>query len=525
VKYDAVIIGAGHNGLVTAAYLARAGLYVLVLEQRPVVGGAAVTEEQVPGFTFEPCAASVNWFHPGVARDLDLSRHGLKIISGEPTLFAPLPGGDHLLLESGRSVEAIQRFSAADARRWQSFNAHVARLRPILEALYSITPPAGPALNRGDLSSFFGLGASLRQLGRRDVVELLRTLPMSVVEFLDEWFESDVLKGALGAAGITGIFQGPYAAGTAYVLLHHLLGSPAGGLWSPGVVRGGMGNLARALTDAAKRYGVAIRTGVQVARVMVEDNTATGVVLAGGEEVFAHRVISNADPSTTFLNLVDPLELDPTFIRKVRNIKYRGACARVNLALDALPAFATLPGDGPHLRGLILISPSLDYLERAYDDAKYGEVSRIPHLQVSLPSLVDPSRAPRGKHVMTVLFQYAPYHLRGGEWDEAQRTALGDKVEETLSEYMPALTERVVGRQVLTPLDLEQRYGLTEGNLYHGELTLDQLLFMRPVPGWARYKMPVRNLYLCGAGTHPGGGVNGASGRNAAREVLKEWQA
>lgn len=523
-RYDAIVIGAGHNGLVTAAYLAKAGLQVLVLERRDTVGGAAVTEEVYPGFRFDPCAHGVGWLHPKVVQDLKLARHGLEILKSNPTVFTPLPDGDHLLLwrEAKKSAEAIRRFSKADADKWGRFCARLARLAGFLQAAYSITPPRISAMDSGEVLSLARLGGRLRWLGKRDMVELIRTLPMSAAEFLDDWFETDALKGTLGAAGITGIFQGPRAAGTAYVLLHHHIGSEKGALRSVGLVRGGVGNVAQALAAAAKQYNAEIRTGAEVEQIHVKDGRAIRVSLASGEEIVARWIISNADPRTTFLSLVDPRHLDPSFLRKVRNIKFKGGCAKVNLALGELPNFVGLPGDGAHLRGVISISPSLNYLERAYDDAKYGEPSRRPYLEVRIPSLTDPTLAPSGQHVMSVFVQYAPYHLKEGAWDDARRETLGDAVIETLAEYAPEIKGAILHRQVLTPLDLEETYGLPEGNIYHGELTLDQLFFMRPVPGWGQYRTPIQNLYLCGAGTHPGGGVTGAPGYNAAREVLKD---
>jgi len=523
MKYDAIIVGGGHNGLVTAAYLGRAGQRVLVLERRPVLGGAAVTEELFPGFKTDSCAQGVGWLHPHIVRELELARHGLEFVPRAPTLFAPLPDGDHLLLGEDRrnTVEAIRRFSQQDAGRWEAFNAQKARLLKLLEALYAITPPHAPAPTSGDVLSLLGVGRRLGRFRREDLVEALQVLPMSVADWLDDWFETDVLKGALGADGVTGIFQGPRAAGTAFVLLHHHMGSREAGLRPMNLVRGGIGNLVHALAQAARRHGVEIRTGVEVAQVLVREGEANGVVLQDGAQIAARRVVSNADPRRTFVGLVDPLHLDPQFLWRVRNIKLRGVCARVSLALDRLPDFTALPGPGPHLHGAILISPALDYLERAYDDAKYGRVSRRPYLAVTLPTASDPALAPPGKHVLSALVQYAPYHLRDGTWDDARREALGDAVVEALSAYAPNLAGTILHRQVLTPLDLEQTYGLSEGHIYHGELTLDQILFMRPAPGWAHYRTPIQNLYLCGAGTHPGGGVNGAPGYHAAREILK----
>ncbi|MDQ3948845.1 MAG: NAD(P)/FAD-dependent oxidoreductase, partial [Gemmatimonadota bacterium] len=375
-----------------------------------------------------------------------------------------------------------------------------------------------------DLLSVARLGARLRRLGRIEMVEFLRTVPMSVGELLDDWFETDVLKGALGARGVTGILQGPRSGGTAFVLLHHQVGRPVGAFRAPSAIRGGVGNLSSALAAAAQSFGAEVRTDAEVVRVPVEGGRARGVILRNGDEIAARRVLSSADPRRTLLQLCDPSRLDPEFVRSVRNVRYRGAWAKVNLALGTLPSFSALRGDGSEtaLRGTISISPSLTYLERAYDDAKYGRVSEHPCLEIRIPSLADPTLAPAGAHVMSIEVQYVPYHLRDGEWDDRARDALGDRVIETLAAYAPDLPGAILHRQVLTPRDLENVFALTEGHAYQGELTLDQILFMRPVAGWSRYRTPVRDLYLCGAGTHPGGGIAGGAGANAARQILKD---
>jgi phytoene dehydrogenase-like protein len=520
--YDVIVIGGGHNGLTAAAYLAKAGRKVLVVERRPVLGGAATTEEVVPGFKFDACAHSGE-LRAEVVRDLDLARHGLKTLDRAGGVFAPLPEGDPLRLEAdpARAAEALRRFSPRDAERWPAFTAQMGRLAGFLQTVQATTIPKITSNAPADLFTLAGLGLGLRRLGDKDMIEALRALPMSVAELLDDWFETDALKGAVGAAGITGIFEGPRASGTAYVLLHHLAGTN-GHLRAGRTAQGGIGGLAAALAASARAHGAEIRTGAEVARVLVKDGRATGVVLAGGEEIAARQVASNADPGRTFLGLVGPENLEPEFVRAVGNIRYRGACAKVNLALAELPKFRGLNGDtSTALRGTISISPSLNYLEHAYDDAKYGAPSRRPYLEAVIPSLADPSLAPPGQHVMSVLVQYAPYRLKEGTWDE-RRESFGDAVIEALAEYAPNLKGAVLGRQVLTPADLEATYGLTGGNINHGELALDQLFFMRPVAGWAQYRTPIHGLYLCGAGAHPGGGLSGLPGRNAAREMLKD---
>ena len=522
-SYDAIVIGAGHNGLVTAAYLAKAGLQVLVLERRHVVGGAAVTEEIFSGFKFDTGAHRIGALHPAVVRELDLARHGLEVIETDPTVFTPLLDGRHLLLwrDPQRCVESIRQFSKADANQWVPFTQLVAKATGLLGAAYASPPPNVVAGGVRDLWTMLRLGGRLRRLGKRDMIEVMRILPMSVKELLDDWFESDVLKGTLGAAAITGMFQGPMAAGTAYTFLHHHVGVNGGILRPTMRVRGGIGSLTAALAAAATERGTTIKTNAPVERIIVESGRATGVVLECGEEIRAKWIVSNIDPKRTFSRLVHPTELDPEFCRKIRNIKFKGACAKVHLALSELPDFTCLPGNGPHSNGVISISPSLIYLERAYDDAKYGGVSRKPYLEAVIPTVTDSSLAPPGKHVMSILVQYAPYHLKEGTWDDGRRQALGEAVVDTFAEYAPNIKSAVLHRHVLTPLDLEDTYGLTEGNIYHGELTMDQLFFMRPVPECARYRTPIENLYLCGAGTHPGGGVNGVSGYNAARQILR----
>lgn len=522
-SYEAIVIGAGPNGLAAAAYLARAGLRVLVLEGRDRVGGAAATEEVFPGFRFD-VLHGIRPLHPALAKDLGLPGR-LEFIDADPTVYSPLPNGGGLLLwrDSGRSAEAIRRFSTADAERWPGFADRVARAAGFLESIYREAPPDVVGGGAADLWALLRLGGRLRRLGKREMTEVLRLLPMSVAEFLDDWFETDVLKGTLGAGGVTGIFQGPGAAGTAYVLLHHQVGNGRGALRASRSLRGGASALSEAIAAAARAGGAEIRTGAAVERVVVEEGRARGVVLEGGAEISAGRIVSSADPRRTFLELLGPVHLDPGFVRKVRNIKYRGACAKVHLALGELPRFRGAPEDGSHLRGVISISPSLTYLERAYDDAKYGGVSREPYLEVVVPSVNDPSLAPADRHAMSVFVQYAPYHLGGGaRWDGAGREALGDAVVKTLAGYAPNLEATILDRQVLTPRDLEETYDLTEGNIYQGELTLDQVVFMRPVPGWARYRTPIERLYLCGSGTHPADGLTAACGYNAARQVLRD---
>ena len=523
--YDTVVIGGGHNGLVAAIYLAKAGQRVLVLERRDLLGGSAVTEEIHADFRCDTGAHRINRIHPTVLKDLRaLPAGSVRISRADPSVFTPHPEGGHLQLwrDPHESIEAIHQWSSADAEKYPAFIKLVSDCTSLLESLYDRRPPDVLSPKRREMWETLKPVRGLRRLGKKDMIEVLRVLPMTVRELLDEWFESDILKGTLGAAGITGICQGPMGAGTALMFMHQHVGMQNGALRPAEFIQGGMGKLIAGLETLARQANVEIRTGASVAGIRVEDGKATGVVLENGDEVQAARVVSNADPRSTFFDLLGPSQLEPEFVRAVENIRFKGVSAKVILGLDQLPDFTCLPGDGPHLRGVISISPSLPYLERAYDDAKYGGISREPYLEVVIPSLADQSMAPFGKHVLSILVQYVPYHLHEGTWDDAMRDTLADRVVGTLSRYAPNVESAVIHRHVLSPLDLEEVFSLTEGNIYHGEMTLDQLLFMRPVPGWARYGTPVDGLYLCGAGTHPGGGVTGTPGFNAAREILRE---
>ena len=526
--YETVVIGGGHNGLVAAIYLAKAGQRVLVLERRDLLGGTAATEEIHSDFRCDTGAHRINRIHPSVLKELRaLPAGSVRISRADPSVFTPSPDGGHLQLwrDTQESADAIRQWSSSDAQKYAEFTKLVSNCTAVLESLYDRRPPDILSHKRRDTWETLKPVRRLRRLGKKDMIEVLRVLPMTVRELLDEWFESDIIKGTLGAAGITGICQGPMGAGTAYLFMHQHVGMQNGALRPAEFVQGGMGKLVAGLETLARQAGVEIMTGAPVARIKIDEGKAVGVVLENGDEIEAGRVVSNADPRSTFFDLLGPEQLEPDFVRAVDNIRFKGVCAKVILGVDQLPDFTCLPGDGSHLRGIISISPSLEYLERAYDDAKYGEISREPFLEVVIPSLADQSMAPFGKHVLSVLVQYVPYNLKEGTWDDANRGALADRVIETLSRYAPNVESSIVHRHVLSPLDLEEVFGLTEGNIYHGEMTLDQLLFMRPVPGWSRYRTPVDGLYLCGAGTHPGGGVTGTPGFNAAREVLRDLKA
>ena len=524
LSYDAIVIGAGHNGLVTSAYLARAGLSVLVLEQRDRVGGGASSEELFPGFRFDTGAHRAAQLHPGISQDLGLGEHGLKLIRSDPAVFVPLLEGRHLLLgeSASTSADSIRAFSAADADRWSEFKDLTEMVAGFLSALFSVEPPELPEPSRSGMLTLGRMGLGLRKLGRREMEEVIRVLPMSCLELLDEWFESEPLRGVLAGVAVQGGAHGPMAAGTALSLLRRATESGSGSpvaFVRPG---GGVGRLSEALASAARSAGVEIRLDNEVKHVLVQDRRVAGVALEDGTEVSARTVASGAGPGVTLLGLSDPAALDPDFVRALEAVRYRGATAKVHLALGELPRFESLPGSGPHLSGAISISPSLEYVERASDAAKYGRVSDQPYLEAVIPTVMEPDLAPEGKHGMSVLVQYAPYHLRDGMWDAAAADVLADTVVETLGRYAPNLPSSVEARHVLTPAGMEEKWGLQEGSMFQGEMTLDQFFFARPVAGWARYRTPIEGLYLCGAGTHPGGGVTGASGYLAARRILKD---
>ena len=525
LSYDAIIIGSGTNELTAACYLAKARLRVLVLEPRGTVGGTAAFDEIGAlggGFRIETCGQSSGWLSPKIIRDLSLTAHGLEVEMADPTVFSPIAGGDSLVLwqDMEKSKEAIKKFSPADAEKWEPFCTRMAHLAGFLEMLHQTEAPRLMSPATGDVMTLMGLGLKLRRLGKVDMIELLRTLPMSLSDLLDDWFETDVLQGTVAAGGLANLFQGPRSQGTCFSMLHHVVGRPVGAFRSRSVVKNERGHLASVLAAAAKALGVEVRTGT-AAEIVVKDGRATGVHLKSGEIIEAKNVVSGADPRRTFLELMDPIHLEPEFVRAAKNVKCRGVRAFVNLALGELPKFTSGPADGSHLRGVISISPTLDYLERAYDDAKHGGVSKALFLEATIPSLTDPSLAPGGKHVMSVAVQYVPYKTREGVWDAASKDKLADQVIDQLAEYAPNMKRAVAARQVWTPKDLEETHGLTEGNLYQGELTLDQILFMRPLPGFAHYRTPIEGLFMCGDATHPGAGLPGLSGANAAREITK----
>ena len=519
-----MILGGGHNALVAAFYLAKKGHKPLVLERRKIVGGAAVTEEFHPGFKCSTVAHAGGPPLADVVQDMQLAGHGLQKLESPVRIFAPDRDGRALTLysEAKRSAEEVGKFSAKDAAQYVEFQESLARVAGIAAQLLELTPPVIEKPSKEDLWKLLKIGRKVRGLGKKEMMRLIRWGPMAAADFVAEFFETDLLRGTIAARGIFGAALGPWSAGSTALLLLRAAADPYP-VGNSAYPRGGMGALTAAMAAAAKEAGAEIRTGAEVAQILVKHGQVTGVALASGEEISAKAVVSGADPQRTLLGLLDPVHLPPSFVVKMRNYRCSGTAAKLNIALDALPAFTALKNSSDAqaaLAGRIHIGPGIDYLERAFDDSKYGEFSRAPYLDISIPSILDNSLAPAGKHVMSIYMQFAPYNLKSGNWVQ-QRDALRDTVINTLAEYAPDFPSKILAVQTLTPVDLETTYGLTGGHPFHGELALDQIFTMRPILGWARYATPVKGLYLCGNGTHPGNGVTGASGHNAAREILK----
>ncbi len=523
--YDAIVIGGGHNGLVTACYLARAKWNVLVLERRYIVGGACVTEENIfPGFKVSTAAYVNSLFRPEIVRDLRLRDYGFEVLERNPASFSPFPDGRYLMLggDPQANVAEISKFSAADAAKYPLYEAMLERVASFVEPTLVQTPPNAlrPAL--GDLFALGKLGLDVKRLGPA-LGEAVEVLTGAARPILDRWFESEQLKATLATDAIIGAFAAPSMPGTAYVLFHHVMGETNGkkGVWS--YVRGGMGGLTQALAAAARDLGVDIRTDAEVGQILVKDNSAVGVALTNGDEFSARRVASNVDCRLTFERFIDPALLPPEFLAEIRRIDYGSASLKINVALARLPSFTALPGvhAGPQHRGTVHLCPDQDYIERGYDDAKYGRPSAEPIVECTIPTSVDPSLAPPGKHLMSMFCQYAPYKLAAGTWTTSLKDDFADRCFAVVERYAPGFTASVLDRHILSPTDLEATFNLTGGNIFQGSMSLNKLFLFRPAPGYAGYHTPIANLFLCGSAAHPGGGVMGAPGWNAAREMLK----
>lgn len=526
-NYDAIIIGGGHNGLVTAAYLARAGKKVLVLERRNVLGGACVTEETWPGFKVSSLSYLCSLLQPRIIHDLELKKFGYHIYPKDPSFFTAFPDGRHIFFfqDAKQTHEQIAKFSRRDAEYFSRYEAELEHLAEWVESLLLETPPNIVQRKVSDLIALGKMGLRTARLGDTNLVRMVKIMTQSVRDFLEERFESEEIKTTLATDGVIGTNGGPSTPGTAYILLHHVMGGAAGarGLW--GFVRGGMGGISEAIAASAQASGATIRTGTAVSQIIIKAGKAVGVALADGEEIYARAIISNADPKRTFLQLVEPQHLESDFQSQIATFKSHGSAVKINLALDGLPNFTAYPTNGlglPH-KTTMHVCPSMDYIDRAWDDAAQGRPATHPMLECTIPTAYDDSIAPPGKHIMCIFAQFAPYKLKDAEWTEALKDNFADRCLNALAEYAPNIRDIILHRQVISPLDMEREYGLTGGSIFHGDMGLDQLFFMRPAAGWAKYRTPIRNLYLCGSGTHPGGGVMGAPGYNAAREILKDF--
>ena len=523
-QYDAIVIGAGHNGLIAAAYLARAGKKVVVLERNDRVGGATVTREIFPGYRFTEFSYVVSLLRPDIIRDLELPRHGLKILP-LPSTVTPMDNGDYLAAWDDHDLtrREIYRHSPRDAEAVDEYSRVMARAAKAIKPMLSVVPPDPSSMSWRDLAGLLKLGRIGASMSEQERYRIAKLMTQSAGDLLDEWFEFDPLKGTKSASGIIGTFLGPRSPGTAYVLLHHYMGEIDGAFRAWGFAKNGTGGIAEAIATSARALGVEVRLSASVEKVIVQGSRATGVALANGDELRAKVVMSAVDPKRSFLQFLEPKHLPDDFVQAIRSFRIRGSSGKVNLALSELPQFTCLPGDGPLHRGAISFSPSIDYIERAYDDAKYGRFSQRPYIDSIIPSMIDRDMAPPGHHVMSCFVQYAPYDIEGG-WDDAKRDAFGEAVISTIERHAPNIRRAIVGKQVITPKDIEDTAGITGGNIFHGELLLHQLFFLRPAPQWADFRTPLPGYYYGASGAHPGGGIMGANGQLAAMEVLKDWR-
>lgn len=524
-RYDVIVIGGGHNGLVAANYLQRSGLRTLVLERRQIVGGACVTEEIFKGFKVSTTSYVCSLLRPEIIKELELKKYGYEIIERNPSSFSPYPGGKYLMFhrDQKKTCEEIAKFSKKDAAAYPLFEKKLEELSQFVQPLLTMVPPDPTSSNPKDLFNTLKLLMQVKGLGK-DIYEQLRVFSMSVADYLDLWFESEEIKVRMATDGVIGAWAGPHSPGTAYVLFHHVMGETEGkpGVW--GYVRGGMGTITQALAKSFLSVGGTIETGAEVERVLIRNGVARGVVLRDGTELLANRVVSNADPHRTFLGLVGEKELPNDFVTGVKGIRMRSGVVKINAALGGLPNFTALPGlNGPQHRGTIHLAPTLAYMEKAFEEAKRGLPSEEPIVEMTIPSMVDETLAPKGKHLLSMFVQYAPYERKDGKpWDATTKDEFAKRVFKVVEAYAPGFTNLVEQSQVLTPVDLEREYGLTGGNISHGEMTLDQLFFMRPLPKFANFKTPIQGLYMCGSGCHPGGGVMGAPGLIAARIIQRD---
>lgn len=523
MTWDAIVIGSGHNGLVTAAYLARAGMKVVVIEKNDWTGGAAVSRELHPGFLYSNCSYVCSLFRPEIMRDLELPRFGLQILPYEGGAVLTRDGG-HLATfrDHDANRREFARLSPRDAESYDRYARDVLRHCRFIRPLLMRTPPDPASFRPRDLSELAWLGRRMGEMSGRQIAEMVRFWTMSISDYLDEYFENPVIKAYLAVSAIIGTALGPMSPGSAYVLLHHYMGDVDGNIGAWGFARGGMGAVTKALRASFEAAGGEVRAGKAVSRILVRNGHAIGVELADGETIHARRVVSNMDVKRTFLRHVAEDELPPEFLHRVRRFKTRGSSGKLNIALDALPRFTALPEGAPMLKGDLHFTDSIERMERAYDDWKAGRFSSDPFQDVMIPTLTDPTMVPPGKHFMSCFVQYAPPRIEGRDWTDADRDAFGRTCVEQIETYAPGFKDLILHMEVRTPRELEAEVGLTDGNIFQGELTFDQLLFNRPVPGHAQYRSPIRDLWLCGSSTHPGGGVMGAPGRNAAAEILRD---
>jgi phytoene dehydrogenase-like protein len=520
--YDAIVIGGGHNGLVNGAYLAKSGLRTLILERRNVVGGAAITEELRPGFWFTSFSYALSLLRPEIIHDLELTKHGFMPLL-MPSTFAPMENGDYLLMGQDRNenIKEIARHSKHDADAFDAFEHDILKVLRILKPLLDQVPPDIFSNDPEELMALAALGRRFRDLEPKVLHDAIRLLTGSAADFLDDYFESDILKGWLASASIIGTKVGPYSQGSGLVLLYHMLGEHDGvfGTWA--FHKRGNGGFTQVLARAARAFGAEIALESPVANVITRNGRATGVALTDGSEFHADVVVSAVDPRRTFLELVDPLELPTDLVDSIRRFRFQGTSSKVNFALDGLPRYPALGDRGDQYRGFTNVGPTMEYLEHAFDDAKYGWYSQKPYLDCAIQSTIDPDMAPPGKHVMSCFVQYTPYKLREGDWD-TEREKMGDTVQRTLESFFPGFGDLVLQREIRTPLDIERIVGLSEGNIFAGEFLAPQMFFFRPAPGWSQYRTPIDGYYQCGSGTHPGGCVMGAPGKLAAGQILKD---